>query len=386
MVPGPYIFPGQLQGSGETDLCQQGEFCLSVGEVRLPHHVPGSDAEFFHLLEPPEGIQLPASRRRCPQGLPKILKEFATRPPMNQAGRVQEEIDDFGMLNQRAGEKVAHPEEPEKDAQGLGFLCQNGQKHPLGTHRCHQALKVIQRHVGIGGISQCLHQMRCHVRQCPPSSLAVMGKGGSVPQELKISIGPLEILKADLLQALPNFPRGHSAFEKEGDFVPFDCGRWGLPLTQESVVHAANGMRVRLVVSQEVFNRLGRDPSLVPRAAGQMKKLSLILRQGMSLTMVQDLEPVFDRPEKHIRFHQGCAILTREIAPLRQPVQGPEGVGLPDPGISPPMEELEDLNDELDLPDASKAPLHIPVEFPVLSEALLDPRLHGLDLLNRRLV
>ena len=127
--------------------------------------------------------------------------------------------------------------------------------------------------------------MRCHVSQCPPASLGVIGKGGTISQELKIAIGSLEIFKADLLQAFPNFLCGHGAFKKEGDLVPLGYGRWRLLLTQKGVVDAANRVGVCSVVSQEVFNRLGTSPA--PTTGGRCwSRCSTVRRNTYALTRV----------------------------------------------------------------------------------------------------
>jgi hypothetical protein len=75
-----------------------------------------------------------------------------------------------------------------------------------------------------------------------------MGKGGAVSQQLEISICPLGIFKADLLQTLSNFTGGHSPFEKEGNLILLHSRRRRLSRTEKGIVGTADRVGVCPVV------------------------------------------------------------------------------------------------------------------------------------------
>ena len=76
--------------------------------------------------------------------------------------------------------------------------------------------------------------------------------------------------------------------------------------------------------------------------------------------------------------------LAGQAADLFEPVEREQGVGVPDLGGLAPVEELEELDDELDVADASVAGLDLDGGGPGRDGPLLDPPLHRLDLADLR--
>ena len=98
------------------------------------------------------------------------------------------------------------------------------------------------------------------------------------------------------------------------------------------------------------------SPVFDPQPAGQHPNLRLGVRQTVGLTVVNDLDFVFDLAQKAVaRLGQTVTILRRQVMALGQAVERRQGFQLAHMGIFAGVNELEHLADKLDPPGCRRA-------------------------------
>ena len=126
------------------------------------------------------------------------------------------------------------------------------------------------------------------------------------------------------------------------------------------------------------------SPVFDPQPSRQHPNLRLGVRQAVGLTVVNDLDFVFDLAQKAVRVAQAVTILRRQIMALDEAVERRQGFQLPHMGIFAGVNELEHLADKLNLPDAATTELDVGAGRFGLVQAALDPGFHILEVFDRR--
>ena len=83
----------------------------------------------------------------------------------------------------------------------------------------------------------------------------------------------------------------------------------------------------------------------------------------MDLTFLPQLQPVLDIAEPSVRGCKAGPVVICDVAAVDESVQGIERVATADPRIASPVNQLQQLDGELDVPDATRAKLHVIVRL-----------------------
>ena len=109
-------------------------------------------------------------------------------------------------------------------------------------------------------------------------------------------------------------------------------------------------------------------------------------REVVGLEVAHHLQPVLQPAQEPVGVGEGLGVLLRDVALVRQRREGGERVGLSEPPIAATVDDLEELDGELDVPDAPAAALDLRELLAATPDVLLEPDLGAADLVDRGLV
>src|SRR3989304_4826796 len=89
--------------------------------------------------------------------------------------------------------------------------------------------------------------------------------------------------------------------------------------SEHLVVDLSDRFDVQLIIAPQICGGVLRPIHRVAEATRQLRKLVLIRRQGMSLQMMEDLEPMLNRSKEDVGLRQRGMLLAGQMSPLRQP-------------------------------------------------------------------
>ena len=90
----------------------------------------------------------------------------------------------------------------------------------------------------------------------------------------------------------------------------------------------------------------------------------MIAGEGVHLLLVDELQPVLDRPQEAVRLGEGVGVLRVDVPPVGHLAERVERVRAPQCGVVPAVHELQQLHRELDVADATPTALHLAVVEP----------------------
>ena len=97
----------------------------------------------------------------------------------------------------------------------------------------------------------------------------------------------------------------------------------------------------------------------------------------MDLAVLEQLQAVLYRPQEPVGRGEAVGVRRGHVAAGGQGGQGGQGGRRPQGVVGPPVNELEQLHGELDVPDASSAQLYLPLGQAVAGYRLLGPGFHA---------
>ena len=291
--------------------------------------------------------------------------------------RVREARQELRLRQQELGQQLAAGAELDQVQQQVGVVGEELQVARAGPHRGDEPLELVQALVGVRALPECLQQDGKEPAEGPTHGIGVRNQRAAFQDQAEILARPLRVGEAGGLErvrgrnANPNglLPRGGL---EEGDERPVDVAGHLPVLRQEPPRRALEGER-------------DAHPARQPAQRGGL------LRQGVDLKLVEDLEPVLHRAEVGVAVAQDAPQGVREIAALDQAEDRPEAVPLPEPGVVAAVEQLEGLHQKLHLADPARPQLDVQALVALGLERAVDLALHGANLgqdptINPRLI
>ncbi len=110
---------------------------------------------------------------------------------------------------------------------------------------------------------------------------------------------------------------------------------------------------------------------------GQPLDRAGLVGDGVHLLLVHQLEAVFDGAQEGVGLHQLLGVGRVHVAGRGHLLQGQQRVGRADVGVGVTVDQLEQLDGELDVADATRAPLDLALVEAASDDQLLGPVLHG---------
>ena len=117
------------------------------------------------------------------------------------------------------------------------------------------------------------------------------------------------------------------------------------------------------------------------RASHSMSEL--VLGQQVGAAQPLQLQPMLGAAQKRVGGGHLGAVGAADVAAPDQRPQPHQGAGQPEIGVGPAVHELQQLDGELDVPQAAGAELELAVPLP-LRDVLLDPATHRLHVVDER--
>ncbi len=276
--------------------------------------------------------------------------------------RAREPVEQLGLAHQQLGEQLAAGAQAHQVREQLGLAREEIQVGGARARRRDEALELAERFVGVRALPERVEQHREE-----PGDRAA--RGGRIRDERPAFQDPAQVLaRAVRIREAGGLERGvaRDAHRRRGG-----RGRRREELA-EGPVH--QGGDAPVVGDEAPGRRRGRPRDA--HAAGQEAERHRLLRQGVRLELVDDLEAVLDRPEIHEGEAQLAPERGRQVAALGEAEDRPQAVPLAEPRIVAPVEELERLHQELDLADAPAPELHVAASRVLAAERTVDLSLH----------
>src|SRR3972149_1545423 len=151
-------------------------------------------------------------------------------------------------------------------------------------------------------------------------------------------------------------------------------------LPEHLVVDLSDRFDVQMIIAPQICGGVLRPIHRVAEATRQLRKLVLISGQCMSLQMMEDLESMLNRSKEDIGLRQRGMLLAGQVPSLRKALKGTERIGLSNPDVTHPIQDLERLRDKLDLAYTAVAQLDMTKAFSAKRDVRIDPILDGADL------
>ena len=118
---------------------------------------------------------------------------------------------------------------------------------------------------------------------------------------------------------------------------------------------------------------------LVAQRAGQPPQLLVVGGQQVGAPQPEQLEPVLDGTQEPVGGDQRGGVLAADVAAGRQRVQRGQRAADPQRGVDPAVHHLQQLDGELDVPQAAAAELELALGLR-RRDVRLDPAAHRLHL------
>ena len=330
---------------GQAGLGQRGHLTRVAIDVRDAEQVAPHHGQFLRLLDPSQPVApLRRAEPRREHRRERRTKVGARAPALEHAP-VGERREQLGLSDQQLRQEVAAGAEPHEPGEQLG---PGGEQLDVARARPgggEEPLELVERLVGIGALPARVEQHRLQARQGRPERAGVRHQRPALddhPEVLERALGIGKPGGGQRDAARQSWARG--------------SGRRALAeeLAERAVDVAGDGAMLGREAARGDARR-GVDAD----AAREPAELERIVRQGVSLELVQDLQPVLDRAQMHERVREPAPEVRGEVPPLGEPEERLERVALAQPGIVAAVEELERLREELDLPDAAAPELDV---------------------------
>ena len=344
---------------------QSGEVVADLVDIGVAQHVSRRDAEEVALL--------PTAQHRLAGG-PVVSHADGHRSrgdeaiPVagGQAGRLGEAGHQVGVVAEDLADQAAGAGQEAQRSSSGGGVPEGLDPRAAHLRTGQQVADEEEPEVGVGRLRQPVEQQREQLVHEPAGAVQAAG------QLLHRRLRPAGVDEAEGAEA------SGGRFGAQGGVA--HLGR-GERLQERAEVHplvdAAHG---RLLVAQLPLELLpGRSLGVITAAhhPGQAVEGGAVGREGVDLLLVLELEAVLDRAQQAVGVGQPVGVVGVHVARRRHLGQRVEGRRAPQSGVEVAVDELEELDGELDVPDAARTPLQLTVVQPLPGHLGLGPDLHG---------
>jgi hypothetical protein len=263
-----------------------------------------------------------------------------------EACGVGERGQQLRLGDEQLDEKVTARAETHETLQKLGPVGEQLDVPRARPGRGQEAFELVERLVGIRALPEGIEQNRKHPLEGHAQRAGIGHEGTTLDDEPEVLAGALGIGESSGLER-------HQTRRTQG--TPGGGNRSLVEELPERGVHVRRDLS--MTGPELARRRAGRARD--PQPPGQPAQLERDRGEGVYLELVQDLQAVLDGPQMHERVGQHASALGSQVSSLGQPEDRLEAVAFTEPRIVAPVQELERLNQELDLADATPAQLDV---------------------------
>ena len=310
----------------------------------------------------------------------QVAVERVARRELIQHQAVHQPVDHAGVAGEDTAQIRAGGAEPDVEFQRGGVEAEQLPEHAFAAQRGANLVEVHQRGVGVGRGGDRLQQLRRDRCQEVPTSPRGEKADLLLGQGHQVVVGLLEVAERILAEHLLDSLLGRIGIEHKvhlGLDVGVGVGAEGVvqEVVQDTAIHGRAGAVVFLESGQG--GPLGRVG--VAHAQSQLAKLVRLLGQQVGLQVEHDLQPVLDLSQEAVVFGQEQSLLVGQAADLFELGDGLQRVRGPQLGQVGAVEKLEELDHELDVPNAAVAGLDVSGVGLLVVRLFLDASLQRLD-------